>query len=57
MRLNVLFAAKLLVATLVRADPLVLSVWAFDELRNIVDADVGLLDRSTNFGVEMEVGY
>ena len=57
MRLNVLFAAKLLVATLVRADPLVLSVWPFDELRNIVDADVGLLDRSTNFGVEMEVGY
>jgi hypothetical protein len=57
MGLDVLFAAEALVAVLVPADPLVVAarLGAFNELSNIVNRDVGLLNRGFDSRLEIEI--
>jgi hypothetical protein len=55
-RLNVLFAAETFVAILVSADPLVVRrLRTLDELRNVVNGDVGFLNGGFDAGLEVEI--
>lgn len=57
MRLDVLFPAEALVAIFVLAHPLVIDwIWAFNELSNVIDGNVGLFDGCLDTRLKIEIG-
>ena len=56
MRFNVLFPAKLLAAVDISAHVLAVNwIWSFDELCNVIDRNVGVLNRSFDARLEVQI--
>lgn len=56
MGLDILFPSKFLVAFFILANPLIVNrIWSLDKLGNVIQRDVGLLDRGVHSRLEMQI--